>query len=137
MRILSKKVNMILHIVSSSFPPYFTLFIPILIFTPGYYCTEASNTSNPSVTNAQGGPCPVGSFCPEGSSLAQPCSPGTYAPTTQMSNCTVCPAGYYCVAGSSITVECPRGMDNFISNCCENLSIFSNVLLWIFLYVVL
>ncbi|RUS80925.1 hypothetical protein EGW08_011306, partial [Elysia chlorotica] len=71
----------------------------------GYFCTEASNTSNPSVTNGQGGPCPLGSFCPEGSSMAQPCSPGSYAPTTQMANCTVCPAGYYCVAGSSITVE--------------------------------
>lgn len=76
---------------------------------PGYYCTEGSNTSNPSIVSSMGGPCPTGSFCIEGSSQPQNCYPGTYASIEQQSNCTVCPPGYHCVSGSSVITPCPKG----------------------------
>ncbi|KAM9299008.1 uncharacterized protein PAF06_016002 [Gastrophryne carolinensis] len=64
-------------------------------------CLPGSMVPNPTgnwnVT--LGGPCPVGHFCPAGTSLPVPCPPGTFSGLlflTAESLCTPCPPGYYC-----------------------------------------
>ena len=55
--------------------------------------------------------CPVGHYCPEGTSDPISCEAGTYAANTHQSACTICEAGYYCLANSSTyaNTPCPRG----------------------------
>ena len=58
-----------------------------------------------------GGPCPVGHFCPSGTSFPLGCPVGTYNNRTGQSNCTHCPAGYFC-PGNITSYEgylCPLG----------------------------
>jgi len=76
----------------------------------GFYCILSSNASSPSTTDATGGPCPAGSYCPTGSSLPIPCAAGKYTDNEQQSSCLTCPAGYYCEVGSPNITECPTGI---------------------------
>ncbi len=59
----------------------------------------------------QGGPCPMGHFCPTGTSSPLGCPPGTYNNQTGQSNCTECPASYYCPGNTSTywSFPCPTG----------------------------
>ena len=57
----------------------------------------------------KGNGCPVGHYCPLGSSDKQPCSMGYYLDVTlqtDLSDCKLCPGGQYC-AGSGL--ELPTG----------------------------
>ncbi|CAM9288316.1 unnamed protein product, partial [Sphacelaria rigidula] len=51
--------------------------------------------------------CPRGTYCPEGSSAALGCPPGTYNPSVAMENCTECPAGSICLNNATVPAECP------------------------------
>ncbi|ESP01227.1 hypothetical protein LOTGIDRAFT_111802 [Lottia gigantea] len=72
----------------------------------GFYCTEGSNSSNPSLTTATGGPCPVGTYCETGSSQPVNCVAGTYNNLEQQQSCLDCPVGYYCEEKAISTTEC-------------------------------
>lgn len=132
--------------------------------TPGYYCNQSgltnpsakcaagwyciskayvdkpmdfdNFTSDDCVcpSNATGGDCPPGHYCPEGSDLPKPCTGGYYCAGTRNTNetdfcspgyyCTkgawkpkpddgvtgdICPEGRYCPRGTPIAVKCKRG----------------------------
>ncbi|KAL8427177.1 hypothetical protein Efla_006804 [Eimeria flavescens] len=68
--------------------------------TSGYFCARGSISIAPMVLDSFGnGPCPAGSYCPEGTQKPVPCPPGTYQPSTHASrpeDCIQCPAGWYC-----------------------------------------
>lgn len=77
---------------------------------------------NPTI----GGPCPIGQYCPEGTSYPLNCPSGSYNNHTGQFNCTVCPSGYYC-PDASITYEihpcpvgvyCPEGTKYFNQHPC-------------------
>lgn len=59
--------------------------------------------------------CPIGHFCPEGTtalSSGVPCPAGTYNPATGASvieDCLLCPNRSYCPRGSSAPLACPAG----------------------------
>lgn len=67
----------------------------------GYFC---SSTGTATV-------CPLGSFCPSGSSAPTPCGMGTYSPVVGASApCTLeCPSGAWCPAGTGMPIFCPPG----------------------------
>lgn len=89
-----------------------------------------------------GGPCPVGHYCPEGTSNALECPSGSYAVTTGLSVCIECVAGYYCEEGtidysgtpcpvghyclaatsSSNQYPCPIGTYNNYTGICHKLT---------------
>lgn len=58
-----------------------------------------------------GGPCPVGHYCPEGTSHPLGCEPGTYALSTGLSECMRCVEGYYCMGNVTDyrDTPCPTG----------------------------
>ncbi|XP_071958404.1 uncharacterized protein [Antedon mediterranea] len=74
----------------------------------GYYCTgEASSatpyddmvddTNNSSFTGND--VCPIGFFCPNGTSYPEPCPSGTFSQNTRVTreeDCEECPPGHYC-----------------------------------------
>lgn len=53
--------------------------------------------------------CPVGNFCPKGSSQPTPCAPGTFNPLqgASLSACVPCPRGSQCAGGQASHVLCP------------------------------
>jgi hypothetical protein len=62
------------------------------------------------------GPCPEGSYCPEGTGIPIHCPLGTYLsnssksyPGRYLCDCTSCGAGYICSIGSSRPLLCPPG----------------------------
>ncbi|KAL8270980.1 hypothetical protein Esti_005101 [Eimeria stiedai] len=65
----------------------------------GYYCARRSISIAPIEMDSFGnGPCPAGSYCPEGTANPVPCRPGTYQPSTHASkrdDCLECPAGWF------------------------------------------
>lgn len=71
----------------------------------GYYCEEASTTSQPTTV------CDAGYYCPAGSAFMQKCAAGTYTDVTQEYSCKTCPPGYYCPIGTNnyFTYLCPAG----------------------------
>ena len=76
----------------------------------GFFCLYGSDVKNPSITTLSGGPCPIGHFCPIGTSYPQPCQKGTYTNRTGQSKCEDCCSGYYCIENStSCILECPEG----------------------------
>eukprot|EP01029_Cantina_marsupialis_P004433 TRINITY_DN14448_c0_g2_i1.p1 TRINITY_DN14448_c0_g2~~TRINITY_DN14448_c0_g2_i1.p1 ORF type:complete len:1632 (+),score=579.25 TRINITY_DN14448_c0_g2_i1:1-4896(+) len=87
--------------------------------TPGYQCpNQGTNIASEACTagfQCQGGVsnpsvvCPVGHYCPEGTSDALPCEAGTYQDRTQQTTCKPCPSGYYCEIGTHTLVDCPAG----------------------------
>lgn len=93
----------------------------IMLCPAGYICYPTSTV--PSI-------CPVGSYCPAGTTSTPPrCPSGTYSPqgasseeqcTTNMPSgyypkggvATICPAGAYCPANTINPIACPRGTYN-------------------------
>jgi len=59
---------------------------------PGYFCP--TGTINPISNSSL--LCPVGKYCPQGSSKPEPCPLGTYQSSSGHSTCRRCPAGYFC-----------------------------------------
>lgn len=59
----------------------------------------------------KGGPCPVGHYCPSGTSSPFPCTAGTYNTLTHQASCFSCPAGYYCPDNTTdySIYPCPSG----------------------------
>ena len=41
--------------------------------------------------------CPFNFYCPKGSSIPRPCSPGTYQDELDQEQCKTCPAGSFCL----------------------------------------
>ncbi len=72
-----------------------------------YYCVEGAVTFTPT-DGITGGPCPEGSYCPEGTVQPVPCDPGTYVTVTHATQCEPCVPGWYCVSGSLYL--CPAGL---------------------------
>ena len=80
--------------------------------SPGYYCQEGVNVSQPSAINPHtgiGDVCTPGHYCPIGSPQPIPCESGTYSPSEAQSNCTLCPRGQYCPFWSVQGLLCPPG----------------------------
>ncbi|KAK1786529.1 hypothetical protein P4O66_017651 [Electrophorus voltai] len=74
-------------------------------------CSAGINFRNPdgNFSTGVGGACPVGHYCPEGSSLPLPCPLGTFSSslyTRQSSDCSLCPAGQFC---GSVGLSRPSG----------------------------
>ena len=57
--------------------------------------------------------CPVGHYCPSGTTTPTDCPAGTYGPRTKLtasSDCLSCPPGKYCTAGrSTVNGNCDLG----------------------------
>ena len=72
----------------------------------GYYCTSNAYTRTQQYTSEIGGPCPVGSYCLQGSGAPKPCPIGSYMPSTLNTGfhfmlginylCYPCPSGKSC-----------------------------------------
>lgn len=45
---------------------------------PGFFCLEGADVPNNPVTDSTGGPCPIGHYCPAGTSHPVGCDAGTY-----------------------------------------------------------
>ena len=73
----------------------------------GFHCTIGANTSTP-LDGITGDECPVGHFCPEGSTIPIACPDGTYMNRTQGSVCYTCPVRYYCTRQIAADA-CPPG----------------------------
>jgi len=74
----------------------------------GYVGSEVSQT-----TSNCSGPCPIGSYCKEGSTAPVTCPPGTYgerAGLKKEDECSPCPMGAYCTEGEK--KECETGFYN-------------------------
>ncbi|XP_062894522.1 platelet endothelial aggregation receptor 1-like [Mobula hypostoma] len=82
----------------------------------GWFCTGGASTSRPLCSGdflnssncgnpesvSPGNRCPLGSFCPEGSSLPLICTAGYYCDQYELADPTgPCDAGYYCPIGST------------------------------------
>lgn len=72
-----------------------------------YYCAEGAVTPSPT-DGITGGPCPEGSYCPEGTVQPVACKPGTYSAAAHATQCDPCVPGWYCVSGSLYL--CPAGL---------------------------
>jgi hypothetical protein len=128
----------------------------------GWYCISKAYVDKPMdldnftsgdcicPSNATGGECPPGHYCPEGSDLPKPCTGGYYCSGTRNINetdycspgyyCTkgawkpkpddgvtggLCPEGRYCPRGTHIPLKCKRGTfsnttGNSIEDHCRN-----------------
>lgn len=77
----------------------------------GFYCLQGAQSPNNPVVDSTGGPCPIGSYCPNGTSYPLGCPAGTYNPSTGLAECIQCPAGYYCPENSTTYTgnDCPKG----------------------------
>ncbi|XP_034024621.1 neurogenic locus notch homolog protein 4-like [Thalassophryne amazonica] len=73
----------------------------------GYYCSGGAVTATPS-GGLTGDVCPVGHFCPIGSSSPIVCPDGTHSNFTGAAECDDCPPGTYCLSGESVQL-CPAG----------------------------
>ena len=75
----------------------------------GFYCTGGAILQNPS-SLVYGDICPVGHYCPAGTSSPEPCPAGTYLSTEGASasgDCVFCPSGRYCAS---------TGLSNYTGN---------------------
>lgn len=64
----------------------------------GFYCVINQTSISPSL-NVNGGPCPQGTYCVEGTSQPESCPKGTYGDRDELpslADCTLCPPGEYC-----------------------------------------
>ncbi|XP_071497018.1 uncharacterized protein [Diadema antillarum] len=124
----------------------------------GWYCIRGAWSDTPTdygynnitvscfcPTNATGGQCEPGEFCPRGSIEPSPCTPGYYCEDPGLASVTgpcdagyycilgalvrdptdnvtgaVCPAGHYCPAGTYDPEPCPAG---YYSNTTRNTDI--------------
>ena len=83
-----------------------------------YVCNESRMSS---LFPFVGDECPTGHYCIAGSSAAQPCSPGTFLPSTrsdESADCISCTAGKYCSSSGQAAVQgnCDAGMS---TNLCR------------------
>ena len=72
---------------------------PTAVCYAGYVCSLGSKSPDPDGSDSTGYPCPWGYFCPEESSIASPCPPGTFNNKTHLTHsleCTPCTPGMYC-----------------------------------------
>lgn len=83
---------------------------------PGFY--TADNTAGQIDSSAGAADyivteCPVGYYCPKGSTAAIPCPKGTFRNTVKgqdISQCGLCPAGTYCSSeGTNVPDDCILG----------------------------
>ena len=74
----------------------------------GFYCIFSAKSSSPS-DGITGDICPVGNYCPEGTSLPITCDAGSYANVTRLATCMECPLGYFCFSDSVHPLPCPVG----------------------------
>ena len=77
----------------------------------GFICGEGATVPNPPGNDSSGYPCPVGHYCPPGTSIPLLCNPGEFNPLEGQAVCFPCPPGYYCPEGSldfNSTI-CPMG----------------------------
>jgi hypothetical protein len=70
-----------------------------------YYCPDFVQ----SVFSYNAYSCPMGSYCPLGSSAPVPCNASYYCPTGGLSVSTPCTRGNYCPAGASVQTACAPG----------------------------
>ncbi|KAM4702881.1 uncharacterized protein WCC33_011421 [Rhinophrynus dorsalis] len=86
---------------------------PTGLCLPGYYCATGVSMSAPTGENftGDGGACPVGHYCPQGSVHPLACPEGTYNIFSHQNVCSPCPAGHYCPANTSnyTVFKCPSG----------------------------
>ncbi|XP_077985305.1 uncharacterized protein LOC144439945 [Glandiceps talaboti] len=77
----------------------------------GFYCLRGAKDPNNPSEDETGGPCPIGHFCPNGTSFPLGCLPGTYNPSEGQAECLDCEAGYWCPANASTYTDtpCPTG----------------------------
>uniref|UniRef100_A0AAV2J1Z8 Sodium channel regulatory subunit beta-3 n=1 Tax=Knipowitschia caucasica TaxID=637954 RepID=A0AAV2J1Z8_KNICA len=72
----------------------------------GFFCDWGSSKGDEAL-------CPVGCFCPRGTTAPIPCPPGTFSSATgntHQVNCSTCLVGYYCPdAGTVKPSLCPAG----------------------------
>ncbi|XP_038634721.1 multiple epidermal growth factor-like domains protein 6 [Scyliorhinus canicula] len=86
--------------------------IPNIVMTdngPHFISVDVENP-NGNLSTGVGGPCPMGHYCPAGTSISLPCPMGTYSDKLYLSvasNCTVCSPGMYC--GSTGLIK-PSGL---------------------------
>ena len=75
-----------------------------------FFCLVLSQVLN-VIHSGNGGICPHGNYCPEGSIYPTPCSEGSYQDEEGQASCKPCPAGYYCLSNSSdyYKNKCPSG----------------------------
>lgn len=92
------------------------LFEPEGLCAEGYYCTRGAvdNVGTLGEYGGGSGVCPIGHYCPEGSTIATPCPQGTFSSITNLgkeSDCTPCTAGKFCgtPALSTPTGACSEG----------------------------
>ena len=79
----------------------------------GFYCLEGAQSPNNPTLDDTGGPCPVGHYCPNGTSYPLGCNAGTYSASTGAAECTPCPAGYYCLENSTSYASSPCSMGHY------------------------
>lgn len=87
---------------------------PVGLCNEGFYCSGGSDSPSPPNTTPTGGPCPIGKYCLNGTTVPLDCPAGTYNDVKQMSVCTNCEEGYYCESGSTTNTECPAGNTFFL-----------------------
>jgi len=67
--------------------------------TAGFYCASGSESRFGQTAFVSNQTCPIGSYCPTGSSVPSACPPGTYNPSRgkrAITECLDCPPGSYC-----------------------------------------
>lgn len=68
----------------------------------GSYCPQGSLTAGPK--------CEPGNKCPAGSAIMEPCLPGTFQDRGGQDRCIDCPIGYFCFNSTSINpIVCTKG----------------------------
>lgn len=68
-----------------------------------YYCPGGNKVKDPHQFF-----CPVGHFCPGGTSEPIPCQNNSFAKSTHAKECSLCPAGFFCkIAG--VPKNCTKG----------------------------
>ena len=88
----------------------------------GYYCNGSAILPNP-VNETYGDVCPLGHYCPTGSSYPIACDPGYYSDrynNQNESNCVACTAGMYC---SGYGRDLPNGYCDVGWYCPEGMTV--------------
>nr|XP_047130962.1 uncharacterized protein LOC100202447 isoform X1 [Hydra vulgaris] len=76
----------------------------------GFYCKLGSKFPNPPEITELSGPCPIGTFCPNGTSYPLGCPRGTFNDRRGQSKCEECCKGYFCLENSTKCEHlCPKG----------------------------
>ena len=81
----------------------------------GFYCSRIETTPEEFALGAEEGTsCPLGYYCPDQTSIPEPCPRGTLGLSTELAaadECSECPPGYYCmyVGSSEPTGRCAKG----------------------------